>query len=108
MDDAANGAERRTAPRYGCTGEAEIVVPGRGLRYAGRIGNLSVQGCLLETDCRLERGTSVEIWMNAEGQPIRVAANLLIRRDGSAAFRFHSLTPRKLNQIAALIAELAA
>jgi hypothetical protein len=106
MNREANGIERRTAPRYGCGGDAEIVVPGRGLSYQGKIGNLSVGGCFLEVQCALERGTSVEIWMNASGQPLRVAANLLARRENGAGFRFHSLTPRKLEQIRSLIAEL--
>lgn len=107
MGGGAAGIERRTAVRYGCAGDAEIVVPGRGLRYAGKIGNLSAGGCFIEAQCSLERGTSVEIWMNAEGQPLRVAANLLARREGGAGFRFHSLTPRKLEQIRGLVAELA-
>jgi hypothetical protein len=108
MSDGAYGPERRAVPRYGCAGDAEIVVPGRGLRYPGQIGNLSVDGCFLETECRLERGTSVEIWIITHGQPLRVAANLLLRRDGGVAFRFHGLTSRKLDQLAGLVAELAA
>jgi len=108
MSGEAAGAERRATPRYGCAGDAEIVLPGRGLRFQGTIGDLSVGGCFLEVQCALERGTSVEIWMNAEGQPLRVAANLLVRRPAGAGFRFHSLTPRKLEQIRGLIAELAA
>ncbi len=106
MSDGTSGIERRTARRYGCAGEAEIVVPGRGLRYSGQIGNLSAGGCFIEAKCSLERGTSVEVWMNAEGQPLRVAANLLAKREGGVGCRFHSVTPRKLEQIRSLIAEL--
>ncbi|HUB00365.1 MAG TPA: PilZ domain-containing protein [Terracidiphilus sp.] len=108
MSDGTSGTERRTARRYGCAGDAEIVVPGRGLRYSGRIGNLSAGGCFIEVKCSLERGTAVEVWMNAEGQPLRVAANLLARREGGVGCRFHSVTPRKVEQIRILIAELEA
>jgi hypothetical protein len=107
MSDETSEILRRAAPRYGCAGDAEIVLPGRGLRYPGRIGDLSIGGCSLETRCRLERGTAVEIWMNAQGQPLRVAANLMVQRENGAGFRFHSVTARKLLQIRSLIAELA-
>ena len=105
---APQGNERRKLPRYGCAGEAEIVAPGCGLRFAAQIVNLSAGGCFLETTCRLERGTHVEIWMKAEGLPLRVAANLLGWRESGAAFRFHGVTARKLEQIGSLIAELEA
>jgi hypothetical protein len=108
MSDAAANAERRTAQRYGCAGDAEIVLPGRGLRYRGKIGNLSTGGCFIEAQCSLERGTSVEVWMNAEGQPLRVAAHLMVRRTTGVGLRFLEMTERKTQQIRALIAELAA
>jgi hypothetical protein len=102
MSDETSEILRRAAPRYGCVGDAEIVLPGRGLRYPGRIGDLSIGGCFLEARCRLERGTAVEIWMNAQGQPLRVAANLMVQRENGAGFRFHSVTARKLLQIRSL------
>ncbi|HEX4006159.1 MAG TPA: PilZ domain-containing protein [Acidobacteriaceae bacterium] len=107
MNDESTAILRRTAPRYGCVGNAEIVLPGRGLHYAGQIGDLSVGGCFIEARCRMERGTAVEIWMNARGQPLRMAANLMVQRENGAGFRFQSVTPRKLDQIKILIAELA-
>jgi hypothetical protein len=107
MNSAATEADRRTAPRYGCAGDAEIVLPGRGLRYAGRIGNLSVGGCFIETQCSLERGTAVEVWLNAQGQPLRVAANLMVRRTTGVGLRFLEMTERKTAQIRLLIGELA-
>jgi hypothetical protein len=108
MSDATRGSERRAAQRYECPGIAEIVLPGRGLHYAGKIGNLSVGGCFIEARCGLERGTAVEVWMNAEGQPLRVAANLMVRRTTGVGVRFLGLTERKAQQIRSLIAELAA
>jgi hypothetical protein len=108
MSDEATGAERRTAQRYGCAGEAEIAVPGRGLRYTGKIGNLSAGGCFIEARCDLERGTAVEVWMSADGQPLRVAANLMVRRTTGIGLRFLGMTERKAQQVRALIAELAA
>lgn len=106
MTDGVHPAERRQAPRYHCGGVAEIVVPGRGLRYSGRIADLSAGGCFIETGCRLERGTAVEVWINTEGLPLRLAANLAGRRESGVGCRFHSVTPRKLEQIRVVIAEL--
>jgi len=106
MSDSPTGAEKRQAPRYNCPGDAEIVVPGRGLRYPGRIVDLSVGGCFIETTCRLERGTSVELWMSARGLPLRLAANLIVRRPHGIGFRFQGVVARKLELIRILIAEL--
>jgi hypothetical protein len=107
MSDAATGAEKRQATRYSCAGDAEIVVPGRGLHYTGRIVDLSAGGCFVETTCRLERGTSVELWMSTRGLPLRLAANLVVRRHNGIGFRFHNVVPRKLELIRMLTAELA-
>ena len=98
--------ERRTAPRYRCAAEAELVVPSCGLRFRGRIADLSTGGCFMETPCRLERGTSVEIRMEAEGVPLRVAAHLLACRPNGVGCRFSQLSPRKIQQLQSLIAEL--
>lgn len=100
--------ERREAARFGCAGEAEVVVPGRGLRYPGRVVDLSTHGCFIETACRLERGTSLEIWMTPQGEPLRIAAHLMVRRPDGVGLRFHALTERKLRQVEWLIGELAA
>ena len=106
MADGGSGIERRTAQRYGCAGDAEILVPGRGLHYRGKIGNLSAGGCFIEAQCSLERGTRVEVWVSAQGQPLRLAASLLVRRTSGVGLRFEAVTERKLAQIRTLIAEL--
>lgn len=107
MDAEIQAEALRGAPRYGCAGDAEIVLPGRGLRYAGRIGDLSLSGCFIEVGCRLERGTAVEVWMNARGQPLRVAANLMVQRNSGVGLKFVAMPQRKQEQIQLLIAELA-
>jgi hypothetical protein len=106
MAEGGGGTDRRTAPRYGCAGDAEIVLPGLGLQYRGKIANLSAGGCFIETQCRLERGTRAEVWMSVQGQPLRLAASLLVRRTSGVGLRFEGVTERKLAQIRTLIAEL--
>jgi len=100
--------EPREAPRLGRASDAEIVLPGRGLQYGGRIASLAAEGCVIETKCRLEPGTAVELWMRTEGMPLRVAASLVERDERGVAFKFQSLPARKMDQIERLIAELAA
>ncbi|MGC2638968.1 MAG: PilZ domain-containing protein [Acidobacteriaceae bacterium] len=107
MSHDAIGTERRSSPRFACAGDAEIVLPGGGLRFGGKIKDLSIGGCFLETNCRLERGTGVEIWMCAKGIPLRMAANLVVKRETGVGFRFYGVTARKMDMIRSLMAELA-
>ncbi|MGA7522131.1 MAG: PilZ domain-containing protein [Acidobacteriaceae bacterium] len=88
--------------------DAEIVLPGRGLQYPGRIAYLSSEGCLIESKCRLEPGTTVELWMRTERMPLRLLAHLVERREAGVEFRFQEMSLRKLDQIESLKAELAA
>lgn len=54
----SQGQEKREHPRYGCEGYAEVFLPRGGLLFRGRILNLSLTGCYVETALLdLERGT---------------------------------------------------
>ncbi|MFZ0633093.1 MAG: PilZ domain-containing protein [Acidobacteriaceae bacterium] len=104
---------RRQVSVYGSTAratlpsDAEIVLPGRGLQYPGRIVFLNSEGCLIESKCRLEPGTTVELWMRTERMPLRLMAHLVERREAGVEFRFQEMSLRKLDQIESLRAELA-
>jgi hypothetical protein len=87
--------------------DAEIVLPGRGLQYIGQITHLSTEGCLLETKCKLEPGTIVEVWLRTERMPLRLLANIVQRRATGVEFKFQPMTDRKMNQIEILRGELA-
>ncbi len=95
------------AARPTSASDAEIVLPGRGLQYEGKIVNLAAEGCVIDTKCRLEPGTMVEVWMRTERMPLRIPANLVERRATGVEFRFHGITNRKMDQIEALQGELA-
>ena len=111
-DNCGMGSEKKVvvyqmAVREPLVTDAEIVLPGRGLQYMGRIAHLSTEGCLIETKCQLEPGTTVEVWMRTERMPLRVLANIVERRATGMEFKFQPMTGRKLDQIEILRGELA-
>ena len=87
------------APRRGADSDAEIVLPGRGLQYHGQIVELRAAGCVIETKCRLEPGTTVEVWLRTHGEPLRIAASLVGRQESGVRFSFGALPVRKTAQI---------
>jgi hypothetical protein len=104
---AARREEASTeAPRRGTAADAEIVLPGRGLQYPGQIAELRMDGCLIETKCKLEAGTAVEVWMRTEGMPLRLAARLVERQARGVQFEFHPMPTRKQEQLEILRIEL--
>jgi hypothetical protein len=100
------GAQAGEAPRRGSGNDAEIVLPGRGLKFDGHVAALNPQGCLIETKCRLEPGTAVEVWLRTEGMPLRLAARLVDRSERGVQFAFQPMPPRKQEQIETLRVEL--
>lgn len=96
----------RTPHEGAAAAEAEIVLPGRGLQYAGQIAELRVDGCLLQTKCKLEPGTRVEVWLRTDSMPLRVAASLVERQESGVKFRFQPMPARKAQQIEDLRSEL--
>lgn len=99
--------ERRAAPRYRCSGEAEIFLPSGGPLGRGEIADLSTGGCCLHGKFPLWKGAEVEVWARVRGTPLRVAATVACHREERVGLRFHGLNERKLEQIYMLIEELA-
>lgn len=108
MSQSRTVAVYRSTVQDGAPSDAEIVLPGLGLQYPGRIVYLSTEGCLIESKCRLEPGTTVELWMRTGRLPLRLLAHLVERRETRVEFRFQEMSLRKLDQIESLKAELAA
>ena len=101
--------EKRRHPRYPCDGHAEVLLPQGGLLFRGRILDLSVSGCFIETTMpNLERGTLVEVFFVAHQLQFRVQGNIAeVRQKRGAGVSFVNLGPRRAIQISALIDELA-
>lgn len=101
-----DGTGSQSAPRRGASNDAEIVLPGRGLQYPGQILELNVQGCRIQTKCRLEDGTVVEVWLRTEGMPLRLAARLIEKSEQGVRFEFQPMPLRKQDQVETLRNEL--
>jgi hypothetical protein len=105
-DPSVRRSDASQAPRRGEASDTEIVLPGRGLQYHGTIVDLTAQGCRIDTKCRLEAGTVVEVWLRTEGMPLRVAATLVDKSERGVEFSFQPMPARKVDQIEALRREL--
>jgi len=101
--------EQRRHPRYACEGYAEVFLPHGGLLFRGRILDLSMSGCYIETALlNLERGTQVEVYFVTNQLQFRVLGNVaVVRRKRGAGIAFLNVSPRRALQIAMLVGELA-
>lgn len=99
---------RRHHPRYTCEGHAEVFIPHGALLFQGRILDLSLSGCFIESPAlNLERGTHVEVYFVACQMQFRVVGHIavLYRRRG-AGIAFQNLGARRARQVADLVHEL--
>lgn len=102
------GVERRRHPRYACDGYAEVHLPHAGLRFRGRIRNLSASGCYVETELNLERGTYVEVFFRLHQLRFRLPGNVVgVDRRAGVRLAFLNVSGRRAAHIAELMRELA-
>jgi len=99
---------RRRHPRYKCEGRAEVFVPHGALLFQGRILNLSLSGCFIESrNLNLERGTRVEVSFVARQLQVRVAGHIaILYRNQGVGIAFDNPNPRQNRQITELVMEL--
>jgi hypothetical protein len=104
----ASPQNRRRHPRYPCEGHAEVCVPHGALLFQGKILDLSLSGCFIETTAiNLERGTHVEVYFVTRQMQFRVAGHIaVLYRKRGAGIAFQELGPRRARQVAELVREL--
>jgi hypothetical protein len=108
--DAAEFLDRRQHKRYAMDAMTEVVVEGGVMLFRGRVLDISVAGCYVETQARLrlERGTKVEMVFKVNGVTFRPAATARMVRPGfGAGFRFSNVNARTQMELEALIGALA-
>jgi c-di-GMP-binding flagellar brake protein YcgR len=101
--------ERRKTQRVACEGKGDVIVLGGALQFTGILRDLSVSGCLLETNKKfvLERGTQLEIILDVNRLQFRVAGG--VRSNSSSrgvGFEFMHLSSRCAEQLRQLVDEL--
>lgn len=82
-----DGAERRRHRRFPCEGYAEVVCSRTAYLFRGRIRDVSLTGCFIETPARLrlEKSTEVELRFTANSLHITAPARLMVIRTGKGA-----------------------
>jgi PilZ domain len=101
--------ERRQHQRFAVDGWAEVVVADGSLLFRGRILDLSVAGCYIETEARLrlEPGTQVEMVFRVNEIVFRpTATSRAVRPGEGAGFLFLNLNSRMQADLELLISEL--
>jgi len=69
--------ERRRTPRFPCAGEAKIIrLPSEGLIVPGRLRDLSLGGCCLETPARIDSGARAEIVLRVNSAIFRAISQV--------------------------------
>jgi PilZ domain len=109
-EPATNYLERRQHPRFAVDGFAEVLVADGTMLFRGRVLDISVAGCYIETQARLrlEPGTRVEMVFRVNGMVFRpMATSRMVRPGEGAGFLFLNLNPRMQTELEALIAELS-
>lgn len=109
----ATGRERRRDARYDCPGEVEIlrVRQATGIIIRGKIRNLSVGGCYVETESPLERGAQLAVVLKIDALKLRVIAEVRsVKMDSHfwAGLEFAGMTAEGFESLKTLIAAFGA
>jgi len=102
--------ERRKHTRYAVDGVAEVVVADGTMLFRGRVLDISVAGCYVETQARLRLppGTQVEMVFRVNGMVFRpMATSRMVRPGEGAGFLFLNMNAKMQTELEALIAELS-
>jgi hypothetical protein len=105
LEEARN---RRKHRRFNCDGRAQVCLPNGGLLISGRIVDISIGGCFVESPrLRLERGTLVEVYFETRRLNFRVQGNITALRQGKGVgVTFLHPSFRIARQIRELVREL--
>jgi hypothetical protein len=108
-DLAKKNEERRRSPRFTCGGRARIVsLPFNGVSLSGKILDLSLGGCCIETAQELRCGTLVEVIVQVNTSSFRALGRVKDSRDRSgAALEFLQLSAGGRDLLHEVIAQLA-
>jgi c-di-GMP-binding flagellar brake protein YcgR len=100
--------ERRKHPRYAVDAWAEVMVKDGTMLFRGRVLDVSVGGCYIETEAKLKLapGTPVEMVFRVNDDVFRCEAASRMVRTRGAGFLFSSIDARMRRELQRLIQEL--
>lgn len=101
--------ERRKHPRYAVDAWAEVMVADGRMLFRGRVLDVSVGGCYIETEARLRLppGTPVEVIFRLNDEVFRCDATTRMIRTKGAGFLFSNLNLKMQTELERLIRELS-
>jgi hypothetical protein len=101
--------DRRRNPRFSCGGHAKIMrLPSNGIFLPGKIIDLSLGGCYVDTALPIDCGVRAEIMVHVNAASFRAIGEVkAIRGRSGASIEFVRLSSGGKDMLADLIAELA-
>lgn len=102
--------ERRQHPRFAVDAVAEVLVLDGTLLFRGRVLDISLAGCFIQTEARLRmrQRMRVEMVFRVHDKIFRLqATSRMIRPGMGAGFQFAAMAERMRDELDALIAELS-
>jgi hypothetical protein len=101
--------ERRKHTRYAVDAWAEVMVKDGRMLFRGRVLDVSVGGCYIETEARLRLapGTPVEVIFRLNDEVFRCDATTRMIRTKGAGFLFSNLNVKMQMELERLIRELS-
>jgi hypothetical protein len=101
--------DRRRSPRFSCGGQAKIVrLPSDGIFLPGKIIDLSLGGCYVDTTLPIDCGVRAEIMVHVNAASFRAIGEVkAIRGRSGASMEFVHLSAGGKDMLADLIDELA-
>lgn len=108
---AAIVPDRRKHPRYAIDAWVEVLVLDGSLLFRGRVLDISLAGCFIQTEARLHmrQRTPVEMVFRVNNAAFRIRATSRMVRPGiGAGFLFSEMSDRTRLELDTLIAELGA
>jgi hypothetical protein len=101
--------DRRRSPRFSCSGLAKIIcLPSEGVYLAGKLRDLSLNGCGIETVSTIECGARTEILLQISSASFRAIGEVKAARvPGGIGMEFLRLSGHGRDILAGLLRELA-
>jgi hypothetical protein len=101
--------ERRKHTRYAVDAWAEVMVADGRMLFRGRVLDISIGGCYVETEARLRLapGTPVEVIFRLNDEVFRYDATIRMIRAKGAGFLFSVLSAKMQMGLERLIGELS-